>query len=260
MSALLTIDDSPSVQTDALCDFLVRRNVPALFFCRGDRLDLNPEPVVRAIGAGFFMGNHAYSHTRFSTLSYEDGVAEILKTETLIDAAYKKAGVARPAKYFRFPHMDRGTGGWIIDFDAAGQHKDRLIRLFAEGLNIDLTPPSAALRDKKDRLQEFLRAQGFVPLPGADLTLPWYRDTELAQAVDAMFTFSTSDWMVTPRHAGKWRYKTLADLLNKIDEDDTLWQSAGHHIILAHDQDDLLPVVSALVDHILDKGMEFRAL
>lgn len=253
---LLTIDDTPSGQTDALTDYLAARGVPAILFCRGDLMEANPEPVVRAIKKGFIIANHAWSHTRFSQLSYEQGVDEILRTEALIEDAYKKAGVARTAKYFRFPHMDRGTAGWIVDYDAAPAHRGTLTRFFQDGLNIDLTPPSAELVEKKNKWQEFLKAQGFAPLPSSCITLPWYKDTEMAQAVDAMFTYSTSDWMVTERHKGKWPYKDIAALRKKID--DEVLPRDGAHIVLAHDQDELLPVVQALVDHMLQKKMTFR--
>jgi len=94
-------------------------------------------------------------------------------------------------------------------------------------------------------------------LPGP-VTLPWFADTEMAEAYDAMFTFSTSDWMVTPRHAGKWPYADLSDLKRKIDDDADLRDARGRHIILAHDQDGLFPVVTALIDHMLHKGFKFH--
>lgn len=255
--AYLTIDDTPSAQTDELTAFLTARGVPALLFCRGDRLENNPEPAVRAVQAGFVLGNHAYSHTRFSTLSLADGIAEIGKTESLIDDVYSRARVTRPGRYFRFPHMDRGCGGWIVDYDAAPAHRQTLIDLFGGGLNIDLTPPDDKAREKKYALQGWLKAQGFRAPPFHGVAHDWFADTEVGAAVDAMFTYSTSDWMVTPRHAGKWQYKTLDDLCRKIDDDPFLWQEDSTHIILAHDQDGLFGTVSALIDHFLSRGFIF---
>src|SRR5687768_722942 len=98
-TAYLTIDDTPSAQTDELTTFLAQRGVPALLFCRGDRLEANPDPAVRAVRAGFVLGNHAYSHTRFSALTLAEGIAEIERTERLIDGVYSRAGIARPGKY-----------------------------------------------------------------------------------------------------------------------------------------------------------------
>jgi len=255
LRAYLTIDDAPSSRTDDLTDALAGRNIPALLFCRGDLLEKNPAPVARAIKKGFVIGNHAWSHTRFSTLSFEQGVAEIEKTDALIDAVYREAGIQRPGKYFRFPHMDRGAGGWIVDYDAAPAHRAALLQLFGDGLNIDLKKPSAEMTEKKEKLQEYLKKAGFEAPFSA--SLPFYAETEMAAAIDAMFTFSTSDWMLTKRHMGKWPYKTLDDLKKKMDDDAWLWQEKGAHIILAHDHDDTTGAVIALVDYLAGRGFEF---
>lgn len=257
--AYLTIDDSPSAQTDALTDALQARNIPALLFCRGDRLDQTPDPIVRAIQKGFVIGNHAYSHTRFSTLTFVQGAREIERTDRLIDAAYKAAGVPRPGKYFRFPHLDRGCGGWVVDYNAVKNPVDRdaLIQLFSGGLNTTLEPPTPAMQENKQALQDWLRTQGFTAPPCPGVTHSWFAHSEMAQAVDSMFTFSTSDWMVTPHHAGKWPYKSVADLKAKIDDDPFLGREDSAHIILAHDQDGLLDTVAALLDHFQAKGLRF---
>lgn len=254
--AWLTIDDSPSPETDRLTDLLVASGIPALLFVRGDRLAEDDAPVIRAIQRGLVVGSHAYSHQRCSRLGFDAMTNEIARTESLIDRAYRAAGVARPAKYFRFPHMDRGAGGWIVDFDASGPYRQTLIDLFAGGLNIDLTPPSAELRDLKARLQDWLRTQGYVAPDWSKVTYPWFRATEMAAAVDAMFTFSTSDWMVTPRHADKWPYKTPGDLIAKIDNDPWLNDDGSADIILMHDQADMLGITAPLLKH-MQKTIEF---
>lgn len=255
--ALLTIDDSPSADTDALTSFLREHGVPAVLFCRGDRMAENPDPVVRAIERGFTVANHAFHHRRASLISYQEMATEIMDTERLIEKAYKSAGKIRTAKYFRFPHMDRGAGGWIVDYDAVPGHSATLKKLFADGLNVTLDPPATEQVDKKMKLQEFLKMSGFVSLPSEGITHSWFTDTEVGQAVDAMFTFSTSDWMLTKRHLGKWPYQSIGDLKQKIDDDPWLADEGSGNIILAHDQPELLPVVTALVKHILDKGFSF---
>lgn len=255
LEAYLTIDDSPSSRTDDLTGALKDRGVPALLFCRGDRLESDPAPIVRAIQKGFVVGNHAYAHTRFSTLPFGQCVHEIEKTEILIEAAYREAGIKRPGKYFRFPHMDRGAGGWIVDYDAAPAHRDALLKLFGEGLNIDLQKPSSEMMKKKEMLQAYLKKEGFTAPFFA--SFPFYAESEMADAVDAMFTYSTSDWMITRRHAGKWPYKSLADLKKKIDNDPWLWHEKSAHIILSHDQDETADTTVALVDYMRDKGFKF---
>ena len=237
--ALLTIDDSPSDDTDALVAFLKARGVPAVFFCRGDRLSQNSEPMARAVRQDFMIANHAFNHRRASQISYDEMTQEILDTENLIEKIYQQTGKSRAAKYFRFPHMDRGAGGWIVDYDAVPAHNATLKTIFADGLNVTLTP------------------QGFTRLPSDGITHKWFVETEVAQAIDAMFTFSTSDWMLTRRHLGKWPYASLEDLKQKIDNDSWLNDQASSNIILAHDQPEVLPTVQALVDHMLNKNISF---
>lgn len=256
--AYLTIDDSPSAHTGELTDALVARGVPAILFCRGDRLKKNPEAVVDAIKKGFVIGNHAWSHTRFSAMSLEDGIKEIKKTDKLIDNAYRKAGVARPAKYFRFPHMDRGCGGWVVDYDdLLPSYRDALVQLFGGGLNVKLDAPDIAMKRKKQALQDWLRDEGFHAPDFRGIAHSWYNDTEVGAALDTMFTYSTGDWMVTARHLGKWPYKNTDELKAKIDADPFLHEE-GAHIVLAHDQDELLDVVTALIDHFIEKGFSFQ--
>lgn len=258
--ALLTIDDSPSGDSDALVNFLDERSVPAIFFCRGDRLSENPAPMIRAAERGFIVANHAFHHRRASQISYDAMTAEILATEKLIENIYAQAAKPRPAQYFRFPHMDRGAGGWVFDYDAVPEHRDALKTLFADGLNVSLTPPTSEQIDKKSKLQDFLHTHGFTQLPSSGITHPWFTHTEAAHAVDAMFTFSTSDWMLTKRHLGKWPYASLADLKRKIDDDPWLNNAASSNIILAHDQPEVLPTVQALVAHMLAKDFSFTRL
>jgi peptidoglycan/xylan/chitin deacetylase (PgdA/CDA1 family) len=254
----LTIDDSPSPHTDALTDFLVERGIPALFFCVGERLAANPEPIIRAIKKGFVIGNHTFHHWRSSQTSFEDFTNDILRTEELIEAAYVAAGVPRPGRYFRFPHMDRGTGGWIIDYDRVDPaYREEVIRLFADGLNIDLTPPSPELMEKKMRLQDWLSRHGFSRMPCDGVTFPWFQGGEMEDAIDAMYTFSTSDWMLLGRHRGKWPWKSLEDLKTRMDGDKNLQNSSSAHIILAHDKEEIDFVTRDLLDHLLGQEFEF---
>lgn len=258
-SAYLTIDDSPSERMDDMVDWLAARGAPAIFFCRGDHLATRMDSAVRAIGKGFVIANHAYHHRRSSQIAFAEVTKEISDTQALIDTAYAKAGAAPPGRYFRFPHMDRGTGGWIVDYDSVPEaHRETVTRMFADGLNITLDPPDAAATQKKILLQEWLKVSGFDPLPCADVTFPWFRDSEMAEAVDAMYTYSTSDWMLTARHKGKWAWKTLDDLKRKIDTDPWLQRSDSAHIILAHDNAEIHDETIALIDYCLHQGIQFK--
>ncbi len=271
--AYLTIDDSPTRHTDALTDFLLAENVPAVLFCIGsaytdlhlqcEGMEQDAQPIRNAIAKGFPIGNHTYTHRRSSELAFEEVVAEIEKTETIIDRLYREAGAARPAKLVRFPHIDRGCGSWVVDYDAAGRHRDTLVHLFTSGLNIAMQKPTAAQVEKKARIQEYLKREGFTADVFPGVTHPWYVETEMAEARDSLMTFSTADWMLNPDfapYAKDWAYRSLDALKGKIDDDADLQRTDSAHIILAHDHNNLFETVSALVRYMKAQGFDFKGI
>lgn len=270
IQAYMTIDDSPTHHTDELTDYLVRKNVPAVLFCIGsaykdmhlscEGMEQNPEPVLRAIEKGFVIGNHTYTHRRSSEMSFAEVIEEIEKTEAIIDDLYRRAGKTRTHKLLRFPHIDRGAGGWIVDYDAAGIHGDDLGELFGKGLNIKLDPPSNELVEKKAKIQDYLKREGFSADAYQGVTFPWYTQTEMADARDSLYTYSTSDWMMNPDfepYRKDWAYQSLDALKKKIDDDKWLFTPESRHIVLAHDHNNMLPVTTALIDHMLARGIRF---
>lgn len=271
--AYLTIDDSPTSQTDRLTDALAARGIPAVLYCiggsytdlgvPGEGIEQNPAPIVSAIEKGFVVGSHLYSHRRTSELSYEEVIGEIEKTERLIEDCYRQAGVARPAKLLRFPHLDRGCGGWIVDYDAVPEYGDALMRLFSQGLNITIDPPGDALREKKNKIQDYLARQGFTADVFKGVEYPWYRHSEMATARDALYTYSTADWMLNPAftdYAADWPFRSLEDLQAKIDRDPALLNHPSADIILMHDHEGLLEQNLALLDYMADKGTTFQSV
>lgn len=244
LTAYLTIDDSPSAHTGALTDWLHRHDIPAFLFCRGDRMEQNPAPIVHAIKQGMIIANHNYSHKPAGTLSHEELVGEIEKTESLIDAAYREAGRPRPGKYFRFPYLDKGDG------DRLEQRFDEIIR---DAENIDLSGD-----EKIRKLQAYLKREGFTQ-PFTGVTHPLYRNRDVANAADCLFTYSSCDWMLTGRHKGNWQYKTLDDLKRKIDDDPYLCREGGAQVTLFHDQPEIEQVAIDLIDYMLGKGFQFLA-
>jgi peptidoglycan/xylan/chitin deacetylase (PgdA/CDA1 family) len=257
--AYLTIDDSPTPYTDILREALKARNIPALFFVRGDMIDkYSADPLRRLIQDGFVLGNHMMTHTRTSTMDFEIVKREIVTMKSIIDNLYHAEGIRTAPLYFRFPHMDRGTGGHIIDYQAIhAEHRDFVTSLFADGLNVDLASPTIAQIKQKIATQNFLRSLGYKQ-PFNGVTFPWFQG-EMSIAVDCMYSFSTADWMILDRHRGRWKYKSLADLKQKIDNDTALHDTSSHHIILAHDKDELgfNDQVIELVDYMIEHNFEF---
>ncbi len=267
----LTIDDSPTNHTDQLTDWLSARGIPAVLFCIGSSYqDLHltcqgmtqlPDPIIRAIQKGFVIGNHTWSHRRASTLRLDEIIEEIEKTEKVIDDLYRRAGRGRPAKLLRFPHIDRGTGGWIVDYPSLGEHETTIRELFGNGLNIKLSPPPSEWVDKKNRIQEYLAREGFTANIYPGVTFDWFTQTEMALARDHLYTFSTSDWMMNPDFATynqDWAYHSLSDLKQKIENDPWLKNEQSANIVLAHDHNNMFDVTTSLIDSMVKIGISFR--
>jgi peptidoglycan-N-acetylglucosamine deacetylase len=106
--AYLTVDDGPSPLFSEKLEFLRERAVPAAFFCIGGEIAGKEDSLARAIDLGFELGNHAWSHRRFSELRLEDCVGEIERTDAALCGVYRLAGRPWARKLFRFPFFDIG--------------------------------------------------------------------------------------------------------------------------------------------------------
>ncbi len=160
-TAYLTIDDAPSPVFEDKLELLISNDVPAVFFCEGHYLEERPEIVVKAIREGFIIGNHAYSHPKFSDISLEKAEEEIRRTDELIDKLYERAGVDRPGKFFRFPFGNRGG-------------------------------------EKEEELQSFLREQGYSKPGFPGITYGWY-DEKCRDKVDWFWTFDVKEYEIDSR-------------------------------------------------------------
>ncbi|NCC22917.1 MAG: polysaccharide deacetylase family protein [Alphaproteobacteria bacterium] len=245
----LTIDDSPSTSTDALRKFLNRNRIPALFFCRGDMLDLNPGPAIRLVQDGFVLGNHSYSHTPSGQLGADATMEEVERTEALIEAAYIEAGKARPGYYFRFPYVDRGDG------DRLERRFGEIVEATEQGRTLRLHAGSARSEDV-DMLQDFLQGTEFRQ-PFALCNHPLYRNPAIAGAADCFFTYTAGDWMLRDVHKGKWAYTSIHDLKKKIDDDPWLMKDGNTGIALFHDHPEIIDVTIELIGYMKDRGTRF---
>jgi len=237
ISCYLTIDDSPSPHTDAMVDFLLARDIPALFFVRGDLTEANPDPIIRAIQNGFVIGNHSYAHKPFGHLSYDEAIADIDRCDVIIDQCYAQAGITRPGRYFRFPYLDRGDG-------------DRIERHFEMVSDDDINA-----QDRVQALQSYLKNKGFCQ-PFQVVTHPLYHNPSICGAADCLMTFTSYDWMLTDRHVGQWDFKTIDDLKSRIDQDAHLSHAQGN-ILIFHDQDETFVTFKSLIDHMCEKEYRF---
>jgi len=93
----LTFDDGPDATfTPQILDKLKKYGVKATFFLLGENMEKYPDLVRRIVAEGHVIGNHTYSHPNITTLSDQEFVAEMKKTDDLI---FKMAGY-RP-RFFR---------------------------------------------------------------------------------------------------------------------------------------------------------------
>ena len=141
----LTIDDAPSEIMEDKIEYLLRNEIPAIFFCEGKGLNERGEMIIKAIKNGFIIGNHSYKHSRFSEIDVEEGKKEIKNTDDLINDLYSKANIERPTKIFRFPYGDKGNGGFFHnppgkDYDEC--FKNNTVKIYQEYLkNLGYSQP-----------------------------------------------------------------------------------------------------------------------
>ncbi len=88
----ITFDDGPSpATTPAILDILKKNEVPAAFFCIGEKVVENPEIVQRIAGDGHVMGNHSYTHHfLFDIFGHDSMVREMRTTNKAIEKITRK--------------------------------------------------------------------------------------------------------------------------------------------------------------------------
>lgn len=224
-TAVLTIDDSPSIHMDERVALLASKQIPAIWFCRGDYLLERPEPAIQALRDGSILGNHSFDHAYFSKLSLTEAFDQIDRTDKLIEAIHEKAGVARKIKCFRFPYEAK------------------------------IGSP-----DHHAALQAGLRERGFVPLDidgVASASFLAQRDTG---DVSWFWTFDSEDWKLvgpdTPDASER-----MDALLWRMDRDepeaDCGMNRPGTEIVVMHDHGHTGGQWQMVVNALLAKGLRF---
>ncbi|MGH1398857.1 MAG: polysaccharide deacetylase family protein [Alphaproteobacteria bacterium] len=228
--AYLTIDDSPSPDTEKLVDFLVAREIPAILFVRGALMEQNPRAIEYAIKNDILIANHSYAHIPAGEMEPQDWADDLELCDHLIEAAYRRCDKARKIKLYRFPYIDRGDGIKIEQCDKTTINEN----------------------EKTQVLQDYLHSYAFrQPFKR---TPPGYP----RKASDCLYTFTSRDWMLNDKHRGKHEIKTREDLIARIDEDQGLMNEVNHQILLFHDQPGICDDVCAAIAYLQDKkGFEF---
>ena len=227
--AYLTIDDSPSDGTRDLVDFLKENKIPAILFVRGQRMEQNPTAIEYAIQNDIIIGNHSYAHIPAGDMEPQDWADDMELCDHLIEAAYARVDKPRPAKYYRFPYIDRGDGQKTEQIDEA----------------------SLSETNQTSILQQYLRDQGFKqPFKNMPASYP-------NNARDCLYTYTARDWMLNDEHRGRHEIKTTDDLIQRAANDKTLQSQEHNHVLLLHDQNGMTKDAIALIQWFLDNSFEF---
>ncbi len=225
-SAVLTLDDAPSVHMEERLSFLESKGIRAVWFCRGDYLERRPEAAVRALRSGHVLGNHSWDHPRFSQIQLHEAFDQIDRTERVLERIHREAGVPRQIRCFRFPY-------------------DVLV----------------GCPEHHAALQAGLRAREFAPPVVAGVTDPSYLARWEAGDVNWTWTFDTEDWKLGESDAPDAPERMEAALARmERDEPEAGFglQRAGTEIVLLHDHDRTVGQWEVLVEHLLAKGLHFE--
>ena len=223
-TALLTIDDFSSKNTPAIVDYLKEKGIQIIFFAEGRKVEQFYEEAKYAVKNGMLIGNHSYSHPAFSSVSLEEGIAEIEKCEEVLNKLYADCGVERVYRPFRFPYGDKG------------------------GAN-------------KEALQNYLKEKGFHKVDDTCFKYPWWKEFGLDKDMDTFWTFDFAEYMIRP--GSDFTKESVWERMHDKNPSSgaVLFAENNHHIILLHAHDeteDMLPEYYKLfIDHLLENGIVF---
>lgn len=223
--AYLTIDDAPSADMIRKVDFLVSKKIPAIFFCRGNLMEKRAGAVIYAVQKGFIIGNHSYSHPTFSKLTLKKGFEQIKKTDEIIEDLYRKAGVKRPIKVFRFPNLDKG------------------------GKN-------------KEAIQKFLKKLGYRQPKFDNINYKWYKREGHHKDIDVYPTYDTVDYGPIEKNPS-FGVKGLKEILARMEEDVPegcrgLNYAGSNEIIMMHDFEETKEMFIPIIEKMIKKGLRFK--
>ena len=224
-TAYLTIDDAPSKDFKRKVDYLFSKNVPAIFFCIGELMRKRPKVIIYAIKKGFIIGNHSYNHPNFSKLTLIESFEQIKETDDIIEKLYKKAGIKRPIKIFRFPYLKKG------------------------GKN-------------KKAIQRFLKKSGYKQPKFENITYEWYKKQGLHKDIDVCYSYDVMDW-ATIEKKPMYGIKGLKEVLARMDENVPegcrgLNYPNSNEIIGLHDQEKTAKMFPLIIEKLIEKNLKFK--
>ena len=264
--AYLMVDDAPSRDFAGKVRFLLDRRVPAVFFCGGKDMIERKAELAGAAKEGFVIGNHSFSHRKFSDMPLELCRKEIAVTHERLLEIYKKAGVTPPGLLFRFPYLDKG-GHW----NSEEYFNSQFGRMFMnKGNGAAMAGSNGGVMaytrpEKKYAMQEFLKTLGYAQPKFNGLAAEWYALDGLRADRDVIATYNT--WEYAPGRQGLDAPAHIKDEKGVLAHVEVQWAHGENgkpiiHIPLIHDRQDRHIDSSALfrkvIDRMLQIGVEFK--
>ena len=224
-TAYLTIDDCPSQNMIDKISYLESKSIPAVLFCQGNLLLQRVEQAVTAIRKGFIIGNHSYDHPRFSDLEIDQCYDQIERADKIIDGIYLKAGMKRTARYFRFPHGDKGG-------------------------------------EQKPLIQDCLRKLGYRKPKFENITYAYHRSKNLVNDIDWGWTYDVREWEILAE-PHLYANDVLENIFARMEENAPekrkgLNYPYSEEIILVHDHPESDDLFIPIIERLLSKGLEFK--
>jgi peptidoglycan/xylan/chitin deacetylase (PgdA/CDA1 family) len=224
IKALLTMDDVSTRNTPAIIDYLEEKNIPVIMFAWGQNIENFRGEAIYALKKGVIIGNHSYTHPHFSEISFEEGVKEIEKCESVLDKLYEEAGVKRIYRPFRFPYGDKGG-------------------------------------DNKQKLQEYLSEHGFDKVDDRNIPYPWWKESGLDKDIDTLWTFDFAEYNIRPDSG--FTIEDVFKRMNDTNpySGAALFAPDSYHMLLLHAHDETEEMVpeyyKQILDECLSRGVEF---
>nr|MDO8115747.1 polysaccharide deacetylase family protein [Candidatus Sigynarchaeota archaeon] len=237
--AYLTVDDGPSMATPEKLRALDALGIQAIWFARGEFMDLYPKMAKEIIVAGHVLANHSYNHPYFSRISLQECQHQFLVTEVIINTVYQSVGISRPPLHcFRFPWGDKGTGHDLSAFSTTSRQ---------------------AWESRLGIMQAFLRGQGIRQPAFQPVTHAWYLNASLDKDVDTYWTIDPEEWRLISKNSRR-RLSSLEDVIGTLKYRVSSNPTGSPEIIVVHDFEDTQETFIPIIEALQGEGLDFQPI
>ncbi|MEK4485304.1 polysaccharide deacetylase family protein [Psychrobacillus sp. FSL H8-0484] len=176
----LTFDDGPHPKnTLKIIDLLDKYDAKATFFMLGNRVDFYPEIAKKVADEGHELGNHTWNHKDLTTLSKEEGIQEVEKTnETIKSATGREPTAFRPPYGAVNEQIQNSIGSptylWTIDtLDWKSHNPNEILKIVKENVKDGSIILMHDIHDTSvqavEPILKYLKAEGYEIVPVSEL-------------------------------------------------------------------------------------------